>query len=256
MSLRLRRRNWRTSNREVGGDMASERTGVYPGTFDPVTSGHMEVMRRSLKLVDRLVIGPATNIGKGPLFSLEERIDIIKDDIADFSQADRDRIKIVPFDGLLIHFARDVGASMIIRGLRAVSDFEYEIQMANMNARMEPNIETIFLMASDRHQFISSSLVKDIARLGGDTSQFVSKKVFERLKAKFKRCLTAPGAALTVGPAHHIRAPRGVSACGATPERARSSAVEHLTFNQVVVGSIPTGLTTARGKETLGSCRR
>jgi pantetheine-phosphate adenylyltransferase len=129
----------------------------------------------------------STNIGKGPLFSLEERIDIIKDDIAEFSQADKDRIKIVPFDGLLIHFARDVGASMIIRGLRAVSDFEYEIQMANMNARMEPNIETIFLMASDRHQFIASSLVKDIARLGGDTSQFVSKKVFERLKAKFKR---------------------------------------------------------------------
>jgi pantetheine-phosphate adenylyltransferase len=170
-----------------GGDMASERTAVYPGTFDPVTSGHMEVVRRSMKLVDRLVIGPATNIGKGPLFSLDERIDIIKDDIADFSQADRDRIKIVPFDGLLIHFARDVGASMVIRGLRAVSDFEYEIQMANMNARMEPNIETIFLMASDRHQFISSSLVKDIARLGGDTSQFVSKKVFERLRAKFKR---------------------------------------------------------------------
>ena len=167
--------------------MTSERTGVYPGTFDPVTSGHMEVVRRSLKLVDRLVIAPATSIGKGPLFSLEERIDIIKDDIADFLQADRDRIKIVPFDGLLIHFARDVGASMIIRGLRAVSDFEYEIQMANMNARMEPNIETIFLMASDRHQFISSSLVKDIARLGGDTSLFVSKKVFERLKAKFKR---------------------------------------------------------------------
>ena len=167
--------------------MASERTGVYPGTFDPVTSGHMEVIRRSLKLVDRLVIGPATNIGKGPLFSLEERIDIIKDDIADFSQADRDRIKIMPFDGLLIHFVRDVGASVIIRGLRAVSDFEYEIQMANMNARMEPNIETIFLMASDRHQFISSSLVKDIARLGGDTSQFVSKKVFERLKRKFAK---------------------------------------------------------------------
>src|SRR6266481_280299 len=165
--------------------MAVERVGVYPGTFDPVTSGHMEVIRRSLRLVDRLVIGPATNIGKGPLFSLEERIDIIKDDIADFSQADRDRIMILPFDGLLIHFARDVGASMIIRGLRAVSDFEYETQMANMNARMEPNIETIFLMASDRHQFIASSLVKDIARLGGDTSQFVSKRVFQRLKGKF-----------------------------------------------------------------------
>ena len=167
--------------------MAIDRVGVYPGTFDPVTSGHMEVIRRSLRLVDKLVIGPAINIGKGPLFSLQERIDIIKDDIADFSEADKARIQIAPFDGLLIHFAREVGASVIIRGLRAVSDFEYEIQMANMNARMEPNIETIFLMASDRHQFIASSLVKDIARLGGDTSQFVSKKVFERLKKKFAK---------------------------------------------------------------------
>ena len=170
-----------------GQDMALERVGVYPGTFDPITSGHMEVIRRSLRLVDKLVIGPATNIGKGPLFSLQERIDIIKDDIADFSETDKARIQIAPFDGLLIHFAREVGASVIIRGLRAVSDFEYEIQMANMNARMEPDVETIFLMASDRHQFIASSLVKDIARLGGDTSQFVSKKVFERLKKKFAK---------------------------------------------------------------------
>ena len=172
---------------KLGAGMASDRVGVYPGTFDPITSGHMEVVRRSLRLVDKLVIGPATNIGKGPLFSLQERIDIIKDDIEDFSAADKARIEIAPFDGLLIHFAREVGASVIIRGLRAVSDFEYEIQMANMNARMEPNIETIFLMASDRHQFIASSLVKDIARLGGDTSQFVSKKVFQRLKDKFKK---------------------------------------------------------------------
>jgi pantetheine-phosphate adenylyltransferase len=165
----------------------AERVGVYPGTFDPITSGHMEVIRRSLKLVDRLVIGPATNIGKGPLFSLQERIDIIKEDILEFSEIDRARITVVPFDGLLIHFAREVGAAVIIRGLRAVSDFEYEIQMANMNARMEPNVETIFLMASDRHQFIASSLVKDIARLGGDTSQFVSQKVYQRLKAKFAK---------------------------------------------------------------------
>ena len=167
--------------------MALQRTGVYPGTFDPITSGHMEVVRRSLRLVDRLVIGPAINIGKGPLFSLEERVAIIKEDLEDFSQEDRERIQVIPFDGLLIHFARKVGAAVIIRGLRAVSDFEYEIQMANMNARMEPDIETIFLMASDRHQFIASSLVKDIARLGGDTSQFVSKKVFERLKRKFAK---------------------------------------------------------------------
>jgi pantetheine-phosphate adenylyltransferase len=167
--------------------MALVRTGVYPGTFDPVTSGHTEIVRRSLRLVDRLVIGPFINIGKGPLFSLQERIDIIKEDIEDFAQADKDRIQVLPYEGLLIHFAREVGASVIIRGLRAVSDFEYEIQMANMNARMEPEVETIFLMASDRHQFIASSLVKDIARLGGDTSQFVSKKVFERLKKKFAK---------------------------------------------------------------------
>jgi len=167
--------------------MGVERIGVYPGTFDPITSGHMEVVRRSLRLVDKLVIGPAINIGKGPLFSLEERVAMLKDDIADFVPAERERISIVPFEGLLIHFAREVNAAVIIRGLRAVSDFEYEIQMANMNARMEPDVETIFLMASDRHQFIASSLVKDIARLGGDTSQFVSKKVFERLKRKFSK---------------------------------------------------------------------
>jgi pantetheine-phosphate adenylyltransferase len=167
--------------------MAEERTGVYPGTFDPITSGHTEIVRRSLRLVDRLVIGPFINIGKGPLFSLQERIDIITEDIEDFPQADKDRIQVLPYEGLLIHFAREVGATVIIRGLRAVSDFEYEIQMANMNYRMEPDIETIFLMASDRHQFIASSLVKDIARLGGDTSQFVSKKVYERLKKKFAK---------------------------------------------------------------------
>ena len=139
--------------------MALLRVGLYPGTFDPITSGHSEVVRRSLRLVDKLVIGPATNIGKGPLFSLQERIDIIKEDIEDLSQEDKERIQVIPYDGLTVHFARQVGASVIIRGLRAVSDFEYEIQMANMNARMEPNVETIFLMASDRHQFIASSLV-------------------------------------------------------------------------------------------------
>ena len=167
--------------------MAEERTGVYPGTFDPITSGHTEIVRRSLRLVDRLVIGPFISTSKGPLFSLQERIDIIKEDIEDFPQADKDRIQVLPYEGLLIHFAREVGATVIIRGLRAVSDFEYEIQMANTNYRMEPDIETIFLMASEGHQFIASSLVKDIARLGGDTSQFVSKKVYERLKKKFAK---------------------------------------------------------------------
>jgi pantetheine-phosphate adenylyltransferase len=167
--------------------MALDRIGVYPGTFDPITNGHTEIVRRALRLVDTLVIGPFINLGKGPLFSLQERIDIIKEDLEDFPQADKNRVQVIPYEGLLVHFAREVRASVIIRGLRAVSDFEYEIQMANMNYRMEPDIETIFLMASDRHQFIASSLVKDIARLGGDTSQFVSKKVYERLKAKFAK---------------------------------------------------------------------
>src|SRR4029078_6108605 len=165
--------------------MAEERIGVYPGTFDPVTSGHMEVIRRSLRLVDKLVIGPAINIGKGPLFALEERIEISKEDIVDSPPDDKARIEVVPFEGLLIQFARQVNAKVIIRGLRAVSDFEYEIQMANMNARMEPNVETIFLMASDRHQFIASPLVKDMSRVCADTSKFMSKKLYERLKRKF-----------------------------------------------------------------------
>ena len=165
--------------------MAVERTGVYPGTFDPITSGHMEVVRRSLRLVDKLVIGPAINIGKGPLFSLEERIEIIKEDIADFSQVDRDRIEVVPFEGLLIHFARQVGAFVIIRGLRAVSDFEYEFQMAGMNTRLNPKVETMFLMASEKHQFIASRLVKEVVSLGGNVSGLVPGNVLTKLVKKF-----------------------------------------------------------------------
>jgi pantetheine-phosphate adenylyltransferase len=170
----------------VGEAMAAERIGVYPGTFDPITSGHAEIVRRSMRLVDRLVLAPAMNIGKGPLFSLEERIEMLQEIVDELAAEVRPRVSIVPFTGLLVHFARSQNATCIIRGLRAVSDFEYEIQMANMNARMEPEVETIFLMASDRHQFIASSLVKDIARLGGDTSKFVSAKVYARLKSKFE----------------------------------------------------------------------
>ncbi|HJQ57903.1 MAG TPA: pantetheine-phosphate adenylyltransferase [Vineibacter sp.] len=163
----------------------ADRIGIYPGTFDPITSGHAEIVRRSMRVVDKLVLAPAMNVGKGPLFTLEERVEMLREIIADQPPDVAARISIVPFTGLLVHFARAQNATCIIRGLRAVSDFEYEIQMANMNARMEPAVETIFLMASDRHQFIASSLVKDIARLGGDTSKFVSPKVYERLKAKF-----------------------------------------------------------------------
>ena len=162
-----------------------ERIGVYPGTFDPITSGHAEIIRRALRLVDKLVLGPAINVGKAPLFTLEERVDMLQEEVGGMTADLARRCSVVPFRGLLIHFAREQNAAVIVRGLRAVSDFEYEIQMANMNARMEPSIETIFLMASDRHQFIASSLVKDIARLGGDTSKFVSAKVYERLRNKF-----------------------------------------------------------------------
>ena len=157
---------------------------IYPGTFDPITSGHMEVVRRSLRLVDKLVIGPAINIGKGPLFSLQERMEIIRDDIADFPEADKSRIEVVPFEGLLIHFARQVNASVIIRGLRAVSDFEYEFQMAGMNRYLLPDVETLFLTPSDQYQFISGTIVREIALLGGDVSKFVFPSVEQWLQKK------------------------------------------------------------------------
>ena len=165
--------------------MALLRVGVYPGTFDPITSGHTEIVRRSLRLVDKLVIGPFINIGKGPLFSLQERIDIIKEDIEDFPQADKDRIQVLPYEGLLIHFAREVGATVIIRGLRAVSDFEYEFQMASMNAKLNPQVETLFLMAAGDQHFVSSRLVKEVGRLGGDITRFVSPRVAQLLKKRF-----------------------------------------------------------------------
>ena len=165
--------------------MAGERIGLYPGTFDPITTGHAEIIRRSMRVVDRLILAPAMNISKGPLFTLEERCAMLQEAIAELPADVAPRLSIVPFTGLLVHFSKAQGATVIVRGLRTVSDFEYEIQMSNMNARMEPSIETIFLVASDRHQFIASSLIKDIARLGGDTSPFVSAQVHARLKAKF-----------------------------------------------------------------------
>ena len=162
----------------------TERIGLYPGTFDPVTLGHNDIIRRGSKLVDRLIIGVTTNPSKDPMFMPEERIEMVR---AEVERQGLAHVEVRGFDALLMKFAESVGASVIIRGLRAVADFEYEYQMAGMNQQLNAGIETIFLMASDRHQFIASSLVKDIARLGGDTSQFVSKKVFERLKAKFAK---------------------------------------------------------------------
>ena len=166
--------------------MSSTRIGVYPGTFDPITNGHMDVILRAGRIVDRLVIGVAKNAGKGPLFSTEERVAIVQEEIKHLAEPDlAQRIQVKPFDMLLMNFAVSVGATMIIRGLRAVSDFEYEFQMAGMNARLNPNVETVFLMASDRYQFISSRFVKEIGQLGGDVSHFVSPRVVEHLKQRF-----------------------------------------------------------------------
>jgi len=167
--------------------MSTERIGVYPGTFDPITNGHTDVILRATKIVDRLIIGVARNIGKGPLFSAEERVEIVRDEIANLTDAQtRKRVEVRPFENLLMHFAMEVGASVIVRGLRAVSDFEYEIQMAAMNNRLNSKIETVFLMANDRFQFISSRFVKEIGQLGGDVSPFVSPRVVTRLQSRFQ----------------------------------------------------------------------
>jgi pantetheine-phosphate adenylyltransferase len=157
------------------------RVGLYPGTFDPVTNGHLDVIARAARLLDKLVVGVAINTGKGPLFSLEERVELVEAEIAQIATQNGMVIEVLPFDTLLVDFARRVGASMIVRGLRAVSDYDYEVQMAGMNYRMAPDIETVFLMASERHQFIASRLVKEIAVLGGDISSFVPQLTLERV---------------------------------------------------------------------------
>jgi pantetheine-phosphate adenylyltransferase len=163
------------------------RVGLYPGTFDPVTNGHIDVIARAARLMDRLVVGVAINTGKGPLFSLEERVELVKAEIDAIGAPIGTTIEVRPFQGLLIDFARDVGAVMIVRGLRAVSDFDYEFQMAGMNYRMAPDIETVFLMASERHQFIASRLVKEVAALGGDISTFVPALTLTRTLARLNR---------------------------------------------------------------------
>jgi pantetheine-phosphate adenylyltransferase len=165
--------------------MTQQRIGIYPGTFDPITNGHADIIRRAIRVVDRLVIGVARNDGKGPLFATDERVEIVRDEVAHLENGDAERIEVRAFDVLLVNFARSVGATVVIRGLRAVSDFEYEFQMAGMNARLNPEIETVFLMASDRFQFISSRFVKEIGALGGDVSHFVSPRVAVRLLERF-----------------------------------------------------------------------
>ena len=162
------------------------RTGLYPGTFDPLHHGHVDIIRRGCSLVDRLVIGVAINRDKGPMFSLEERVAMIEQEVVPIGQAIGCEIVVHPFENLLIDCARDVGAGVIIRGLRAVADFEYEFQMVGMNRALDDSIETVFLMAEADFQAISSKLVKEIARLGGDVSKFVSASVCEALTDRLK----------------------------------------------------------------------
>ncbi|WP_276608508.1 pantetheine-phosphate adenylyltransferase [Caulobacter sp. SLTY] len=161
------------------------RVGLYPGTFDPMTNGHLDIMGRAVKLVDKLVIGVAINSTKGPMFSLEERVEITRRETEHLKALTE--IEIRPFEGLLMHFAREVGAGIIIRGLRAVADFEYEFQMTAMNQQLDREIETVFLMADPRHQAVASRLVKEIARLGGDVSAFVPPGIEAELMAKVRQ---------------------------------------------------------------------
>ena len=161
------------------------RIGLYPGTFDPITRGHLDIIQRACVLVDRLVIGVAINRDKGPLFNLEERVQMIEAECAVLTKESGTEIIVHPFENLLIDCANDVGAGVIIRGLRAVADFEYEYQMVGMNRALDSSIETVFLMAEARHQATASKLVKEIARLGGDVSKFVTPSVKRALTQKF-----------------------------------------------------------------------
>jgi pantetheine-phosphate adenylyltransferase len=162
------------------------RTGLYPGTFDPITLGHIDIIQRAAKVVDELVIGVAKNSGKGPLFDTRTRVKMVEREVEDLKRKGIGNILVKPFDNLLMHFAHDLGASVIIRGLRAASDFEYEIQMAAMNYRMNPKIETVFLSATEGTQFISSRFVKEIARLGGNIKPFVSPRIAALVAKRMK----------------------------------------------------------------------
>ena len=164
----------------------AQKIGVYPGTFDPITVGHMDIIKRALHVVDKLVIAVALDTGKEPVFDLPMRGKLVQEDIQSLG-ADAKRIEVKTFSGLLMNFAEEAGARIVIRGLRAVSDFEYEFQMACMNSRLNPRVETVFLTASEDTHFISSRFVKQIARLGGDISSFVSPNVAKQLKKHFAK---------------------------------------------------------------------
>ena len=159
----------------------ADRIGIYPGTFDPMTLGHADIIRRGSKLVDRLIVGVTTNPSKNPMFSTEKRLAMVEREIAAMGL---NNVEVQGFNALLVKYARKVGANVIVRGLRAVADFEYEYQMAGMNQQLDDDIETVFLMADVSLQPIASKLVKEIALFGGDIAPFVSKKVCEDVMAQ------------------------------------------------------------------------
>ena len=166
--------------------MSRQRIGLYPGTFDPLTLGHLDIIQRAVKLVDHLVIGVATNPSKSPMFTLEERVEMVRNETTPLGGDGRATISVETFDCLLMQFAERLGATVIVRGLRAVSDFEYEFQMVGMNQRLNPEIETVFLMADPRHQAIASKLVKEIALLGGNVAPFTTPSVARLLAERAK----------------------------------------------------------------------
>jgi pantetheine-phosphate adenylyltransferase len=164
-----------------------KRTALYPGTFDPVTNGHLDIVRRAIRLYDHLVIGIAVNEDKSPLFSLDERVTMAREETTKFSGDGHATIEVRPFQTLTIRFAQEIGAGIIIRGLRSGTDFEFEFQLLGINNRLDPDIETVFLMAEASQQAIASRLVKEVARLGGEVGAFVPPRVAERLKRKFAK---------------------------------------------------------------------
>ena len=155
---------------------------IYPGSFDPVTFGHLDIIKRSSRLVDELIVGVLNNKAKSPLFSVEERVRMLEEVTSDIPN-----IRIIPFGGLLVDFARRVDAGMVIRGLRAITDFEYELQMAQTNHKLEPDLETAFLTTSLEYSYLSSTTVKEVAAFGGDISQFVPESVADRIAEKMKK---------------------------------------------------------------------
>jgi len=157
-------------------------TAIYPGTFDPVTNGHIDIIARASRIYHKVIVAVAVNSGKGPLFDVDQRVDLLKQTTASF-----ENVNIIGFDNLLVDCARQQGANVILRGLRAISDFEYEFQLAGMNRRLSPELETMFLTPAEQYEFISSSMIKEIARLGGDVSSFVPEIVQHQLFKKFNR---------------------------------------------------------------------